>query len=409
MTRLATTRVPDPSPAPSALRARRAPGAEAAGVPRFLAGSPASAGASSPRALAHTDEAGTHISPAAAASPAAALIAAHEGVHRAQFALARRGVAPSSEQALEVEAHAGARALLAGHAFTPQNAAPPGSRLHFDPTPMGGTIEAFAQQEMRDIETIRPASQDVSSTIKSEGATDPKTRVANFHYDFQTSAKGQRGSIVTTTVLDIHYDPNDPRGWVTPTSELKIVQPPEFWKFWPVTISYRRTIRYGDEYGRTLNVTVDGQSRFDYPTWEAVLKRHPDLSRLTLGDLAALEADEVFMSATLSGSGDLTTIVERDFSSMPSDVKSVMLRGAPRIAYEGSMNASRSGGGSLREMATTIASGLMSPDPTFAQQVSSSPGAFVSLELNAGRQYDSIRAYLEGYDALAIARLQKQI
>jgi hypothetical protein len=380
-------------------------------MPRFLRRpSPIGDAGESPAPVAYTDDRGTHVSLAAEASPGRALIHAHERVHRAQFALGDHGGVPAGEDVLEGEARAGARAIMAGGAFTPRNAAAPGMRLHFDPaSPLSGTIGSFGEQEMKDLQTLRPRAGDVSSRITAGGREESKTRVADYHYEFETSAKGQRGSITTRTVLDIHYDPNDPRGWITPVStELRIVQPPEFWKFYPVTISYQRRITYADEYGRTLGVDVYGQSRLDYPQWDVVLARHPDLSQLSLADIARIEADTVFMNASIVGSGDLTSIVERDYPSMPGAIKDEMLRGAPRISYAASGSASGSGR-SLHDMSNTIAVGLMSPDPWFAQQVSTTPGLFVHLELNAGRQYDAIRAYLEGHDALAIARLEREI
>jgi len=383
---------------------------ESTGTPLFLRQPfPGSGTGESATSVAYTDDRGTYVSPAADASPDRALIQAHESVHRAQFALGGGSVASAGEDVLEGEAQAGAHEIMAGGAFTPRNAAGAGMRLHFGPTsPLSGTIGTFGEQEMQSLQTLRPGPADVNSKITAEGSEDLKTRIANYHYEFETSAKGQRGSITTRTLLDIHYDPNDPHGWITPSTELGTILPPEYWKFYPITISYQRTIAYSDEYGRTLDVDVYGQARLDYAQWEAVLRGHPDLSQLTLADIAQIKADSAFMNANITGDGDLTYIVEHDYPSMPSDVKNEMLRGAPKISYGASVNASGSGS-SLYDTANMIAQGMMSPDSTFATQLSMAPGLFVHLQLNAGVQYDTIRIYLESRDALAIPRLQREI
>ncbi|MGE3510420.1 MAG: hypothetical protein AB7N65_16240 [Vicinamibacterales bacterium] len=331
-------------------------------------------------------------------------------MHRAQFSLGQGSRTHADTDALEREARIGAHAIVGGRPFSARLGAAPTARLYFSGTaPMASTLEGHGQREMQALETVRPGPNDVSTSITANESENATTRVADYHYEFDASAKGTRGSIHSRTLLDIHYDPNDPRGWVSPTSELKIVQPPEFWKFYPITISYQRTIHYADDYGRVLDVLVNGKALLDYPQWEVVLRRHPQLSSLTLADIAAIEAETVYLSTTIVGKGNLTTIVERDFPSMPADIKAEMLKDAPLLSYSGSASAFQEGSGSLRSMSVIASMALSQPDGPLGASRSTKPGMFVHLELNAGQQYDAIRAYLEGYDALAVARLQEEL
>jgi len=356
--------------------------------------------------LAYTDSRGTYMSPAAEASPNRQLIDAHESVHRGQFALGRKGIAPSGGGALEAEARLGAQTIATGRAFAPQHAAPSHARLNFDEkSPLANALNPYSTKEMQDIQTVQPGTDDVNARVEAAGGEDTKTRVADYHFNFSASAKGQRGSIVSETLLDIHYDPNDPKGWITPsTAELHIIQPPEFWKFYPVTISYRRTINYSDEYSRSLDVEVNGQALVDYPKWEVFLKQHPTPADWSLADLTQLDSDSVSVTAKLSGQGDLTAIVEHDYPSMPKNIKDQMLRGSPLIAYDASAGAGQLNGGTLRDMSTITAQNLIPKNVTIG-----TPAEFVHLELNAGLQYDAIRLYLATYDASIIPSLQKAI
>lgn len=88
------------------------------------------------RVLAETRDGVTTLARSALGHPQRSLIEAHESVHRAQFALGAAGAPVADLPELESEATAGARALVAGRAFSPGLAAPAGLRLFAELPPL---------------------------------------------------------------------------------------------------------------------------------------------------------------------------------------------------------------------------------------------------------------------------------
>src|SRR5688572_28816062 len=149
--------------------------------------------------LAITKDGHTTFHARALAHPRLAEIAAHEAVHRAQFAA--EGKPRGSTAELEADAGTGAHALLAGGSYAPAYRAG------------GDEVLAYAEASLEDeAKSFERLGAGASKTAKVEGTVSrgggfgqPETTT----YHLKSSGSGDRGSLDTTTDIVLRVNPDD--------------------------------------------------------------------------------------------------------------------------------------------------------------------------------------------------------
>jgi hypothetical protein len=323
------------------------------------------------RPVATTDVAGTTVAAGSVPPGRMPEVLAHERVHAAQFARGAAGDAPAHEEALEAEARAGSRALLAGGSFTPALAARPGHVLHFGPEdwfpPVAaqGDVEATALQGAG---LTNPATVTTAFTTASEGVR------RGIEYRNEVAAAGAAGSVITTTVLTLSYDPERTVDLVGPARvrlnpELGL-GPVTTVPALPYALTYDRVITYTDRDGRVADVQVTGRVWFSELTWaEQVGRATPSFDAL-LG----LAGDRGEFTARLTGSGPVTPY----WVDLSSDATSVQ-----------------------EQTQTAVETFFGGPGSRYAAV---RRAAFLHPSTTAGEQFTSLRAALQVVDAITLAR-----
>lgn len=279
--------------------------------------SPTATHGSPGRPVATTDATGTTVDLAAVRPGGLEQVLTHEQVHTEQIARGRAGfpVAPVAD--LEDEARAGGRSLMAGAAFSPELAADPGATLAFGPEDWFPDLQSQGTEEV--------------AALARAGLTDPGGEVftsfnqagdglaRSMAFETSVAASGAGGGVVTTTSVALSHDPLRTAGLVgPPTIRIDVelgLGPVEEVPAYPYELTYRRLIGYTDRDGRVATVEITGTVWFSEETWvDQVGRRTPSFDALL-----ALEGDEGYFSARLTGDGPVTSY----WTELVSDERSV--------------------------------------------------------------------------------------
>jgi hypothetical protein len=259
-------------------------------------------GAPAAQPLAVTTAGGTYVCRDGIPAGLKAEVAAHEQIHREQFALGRqRGGGSATPAALEREAAQGAKARLSGMAFQPALAAADGQALGYgveDWLPDPGTAASAEAAGL-----VRAGLDTPGQQVAIELTSTQDGGQASVHYDTTVSGGGSGGSVLSTTSVTLARNPDARVTLVGPpvvmiNPELGL-GPAEDVPAYPYVLSYVRVISYRDSSGRRADVQIDGRVWFS----DATIAAQVTTGQPSYDALLALIGDAGLFRARLVGSG----------------------------------------------------------------------------------------------------------
>lgn len=324
--------------------------------------------------LAVTNHHGTRFAPGWRGRSDANLIAAHEAVHRGQFA--NRGRRPEGHRrALEQEAHRGALTLTAGGRFAPVLAAPSGMSLAYTPLEGVEWMPDMQRQVQRETDALATAGLGgEGSRVEAEvSSNDDDGGGHDIHYRLHTTGSGPDGNVDVTTEILVHHNP-DAMVSITHGPMLRPSVDPELGWYnsddvpaYPWVVRYRRQLRYRDNSGRAAVLDLDGvvyfnEHQMDWQLWGV----GPPSFDTVLG----LIGDEGHIAAHLYGHGSKADVAA-DYFGQETTVRS-------------QLDAAR----------THLGAGT--------RHLVQLPPELLSLTAPAGLQFQELRAWLVASDAYAM-------